>query len=195
MPLAILDRRFMTAGTRLEVTFEGLAFLDAIVLSTILVIQTPHDWRRNNLGGGYLRRGITDTNIAVTRHLELAQSQSVNDLPSSATETGAHARRIPPGLPRRNTDSRISRISGDSDIPQYSPPPVGLVLDYAEAAYGRSMDPANVASAAQSMINLARMATVPPGRIDEAETDTPMQVPATPPPSYHPPTYSESGHS
>ncbi|KAG8978573.1 hypothetical protein FRB90_008381, partial [Tulasnella sp. 427] len=45
-PLAILDRRFMTAGTKLEVTLEGLEYLDALVISTLFIVHSPLDWRR-----------------------------------------------------------------------------------------------------------------------------------------------------
>ncbi|KAG8864457.1 hypothetical protein FRB96_004960 [Tulasnella sp. 330] len=203
MPLAILDRRFMTAGTRLDITLDGLEYLDALVISTILVVHTPHDWRRPSM-----RRGHSTPNnpnpIIITTNDTVARG-SVSNLRVNGGAMGS-----PPGLPaRRLSESRLSRISGDSLIPGYSPPPVGLVLDYAEAGYAEHQDPLTPSiSAAPSMINLAQMAhersylgtaagatpaasAVRVGRLDAAAGDVATGVP---PPSYHPPTYSESGH-
>ncbi|KAG9014539.1 hypothetical protein FRB93_013664 [Tulasnella sp. JGI-2019a] len=192
MPLAILDRRFMTAGTRLDITYDGLEYLDALVISTILVVHSAHDWRRPNMG---MRRHISSPNNTITANPNAPSASSPNL--RMITEDGS-----PPGLPGPNDENRISRISGDSLIPQYSPPPVGLTLDYAEAGYEAHQNPLTpLVSAAPSMINLAQMAhersflgnATASASVIEV-TDTGVGVAGPLPPSYHPPTYSELGH-
>lgn len=143
MPLAILDRRFMTAGTKLEVTMEGLEYLDALVLTTILVVHSPFDWKRP----GNPRR-TTEPVRSSPRHVMEGEAGPSNQ----AREGGATP--PPPGLARRASDgggSRLSRVSGDSDIPAYSPPPVGMIITYDEDVVPPRFDNSDTPRANASM--------------------------------------------
>lgn len=140
----------MTAGTKLEVTLEGLEYLDALVMSTVFVVHSPLDWRRpenvrrNTTGNNGPRtfraaiegrrgrpqnaRSVSDNHVASgsgSRQRDDANAQSTTALDRQASAS-------------RHSDSRVSRISGisgDSEIPEYSPPPRGMILDYREDGY------------------------------------------------------------
>ncbi|KAG8897722.1 hypothetical protein FRC00_003888 [Tulasnella sp. 408] len=152
-PLAILDRRFMTAGTKLEVTLEGLEYLDALVISTLFVVHSPFDWkrpenvRRNTAAADGGPRTFRQAIEARRGRPSGGRTVSENNVPSgsgSRQNEGDHASTTAgPALDRqasasRLSDSRVSRISGisgDSEIPEYSPPPRGMILDYREDGY------------------------------------------------------------
>ncbi len=183
-PLAILDRRFMSAGTTLDVTMEGLEFLDALVISCIFVVHSPMDWKR----GEALRRHTTPERTRPASRPPNPRSVSAND----ALDREAGGEQEPPGLSRRASDSRISRVSGDSEIPEYTPPPRGLIVHY----HGGYMDPRPepTPSAAVSRQNLP----VPqyPAVLGSSTPQVSASVveisPEAPPPSYGPPNYESS---
>ncbi|KAG8894309.1 hypothetical protein FRB99_001349 [Tulasnella sp. 403] len=208
-PLAILERRFMTAGTTLDITIEGLEYLDALVISCIFVVHSPYDWKKPEI-----RR-----QIASTDSIESSGSNTPRR-PGNTRSSSANIGEVrtlrdedsPPGLPRRASESQLSRVSGDSEIPAYTPPPRGLVLNYREGSY-TDPRPTGTPSGATSPISLeiaqaahtmgvsqallsALMLTTSSGsgsgsgrpaaaRIEEVHEDVP-------PPSYHPPGYESS---
>ncbi|KAG8936797.1 hypothetical protein FRC02_011376 [Tulasnella sp. 418] len=129
-PLALLDRRFLTAGTNLEVTMEGLEYIDALVLTVILVVQGPADWRA-------LQAQAAVRNAGSARPTTGGRTMSANQV--VRPRTAPSAQNGPPGLPRSASETRISRLSGISGesemIPAYSPAPRGLALNHEDTWY------------------------------------------------------------
>ncbi|QRV94319.1 hypothetical protein RhiJN_22337 [Ceratobasidium sp. AG-Ba] len=68
LPLAVLYRRLVSAGTQLELTPEGWDILDSALVTGLLVVCGSHDWKR-----------VAGIGVPVTRGEEVEEGMAVGE--------------------------------------------------------------------------------------------------------------------